>query len=486
MNNQEIVVRLPDMLAMILRKFKTILCLVLILGFLGGIYGAYSVAKTQPRVTQQDVEAAEKKVAAVESTLAKAQSALSFRNEVKIPGALQKVERAERTVSQLQEYMQNSVYYRMNPFHHGAARLCFIVESDQVVSSSTNGPLEDPRVEIVVAYTKMCPFDQDTMNHVKTIMGMEASTPYIEELISVTSDEDHRVVEICVYYDDLQKATQAAEFLYQAMTAQAEERLPKHQTIVFSTSSGYEADLEMQISHETNEASLIIAEQNLLDANASFQTVRDDTSDEQAVADASTALNAAQRALSNAKINYAKNRPSLRNMAKRAIKYGIFGGLIGIVLGCCFALIKGLFGGSIQNQNVVKDRYAFPLIGVLPRAKKGWFDKTIRKLEGEPTGNFEATAQATAQSLLSRIGKRSICIVSTSTSAIAQKLAAYTDDQVQFVGNIIDNAEAVKKLAEYDGIVLVEERGKSRLDLVDAQVLRAKALNKEIIGIVLA
>ena len=268
MNNREVVVRLPDALAMILRKSKAILCLVLILGFLGGIYGAYSVAKTQPRVTQKDVETAEKKVEVAENNLSKMQRALSFRTDVKIPGALQKVERAERTVSQLQEYMQNSVYYRMNPFHHGAARLCFIVESDQVVSSSTNGPLEDPRVEIVVAYTKMCPFDQDTMNHVKTIMGMEASTPYIEELISVTSDEDHRVVEICVYYDDLQKATQAAEFLYQAMTAQAEERLPKHQTIVFSTSSGYEADLEMQISHETNEASLIIAEQNLLDANA--------------------------------------------------------------------------------------------------------------------------------------------------------------------------------------------------------------------------
>ena len=173
-------------------------------------------------------------------------------------------------------------------------------------------------------------------------------------------------------------------------------------------------------------------------------------------------------------------------MAKRAIKYGILGGLIGIALGCFFALIKGLFGGIIQNQNEVMNRYTFPLIGVLPRTKKVWFDKTIRKLEGEPTGNFEATAQATAQSLLSRIGDRSVCIVSTGSSAIAQKLAAYTGEKVPVIGNIIDNAEAVKKLADYTGIVLVEERGKSRVDLVDAQVLRAKALNKEIIGIVLA
>ena len=34
--------------------------------------------------------------------------------------------------------------------------------------------------------------------------------------------------------------------------------------------------------------------------------------------------------------------------------------------------------------------------------------------------------------------------------------------------------------------MLVEQRGKSRVDLIDAEVLRAKALGKEILGIVLA
>ena len=440
---------------MMLKASKKILCLVLILGFLGGVYGAYSVAKAQPRVTQEDVEAAEKKVAVAESNLAKMQSALTFRNEVKIPGAIQKVERAERTVSQLQEYMQDSIYYRMNPYHHGAARLCFSVEIDQAVSSDTNTPSEDLRAGVVVAYTKMCPFDRGTMDHVKAIMGVEATTPYIEELISVTSDEDYHVVEIHVCYEDLQKAEQVVTYLYQTMTEQAQESLPKHQDMMFSTSSGYESDLEMQESHETNEDSLIVAERNLLDANASFQAIRDDVSAEQAVTEASAALNATQRALDNARINYAKNRPSLRNMAKRAIKYGILGGLLGILLGCCFALIKGLFGGIIQNQNEVIRRYSFPLIGVLPRAKKLWFDKTIRKLEGEPIGNFEATAQATAQSLLSRIGDRSVCIVSTSSSAIAQKLASYTDEKVPVIGNIINDAEAVQKLLnERDGLAI--------------------------------
>ena len=54
------------------------------------------------------------------------------------------------------------------------------------------------------------------------------------------------------------------------------------------------------------------------------------------------------------------------------------------------------------------------------------------------------------------------------------------------LGSIIDDAQSVRELADFDGIVLVERRGKSRIDLVDAEVLRAKALDKEILGIVLA
>ena len=53
------------------------------------------------------------------------------------------------------------------------------------------------------------------------------------------------------------------------------------------------------------------------------------------------------------------------------------------------------------------------------------------------------------------------------------------------IGSILDNAEAIRKLSEFTGVVLVEERGKSRIDSIDAEILRAKSLGKDIIGIVL-
>ena len=482
-NNKETEIRIDDLLAMVLKKSKGILCLILILGFLGGLYGAYSVVKAQPKVTQRDVEAAERVVATAKNYLEKAQNSLLFHENVKLPGALEKVERLKRQVLQSQDYMNDSIYYGMNPFHRGAARLRFSVEADNASGDAL--PSEDPRIGIVVAYTQMYPFDSKTIDHVQSIMGVETEPQYIEELISVTSDEDHYVVEICVLYDDLKIAEQVVDHLYETLVAQGKEALPQHKTAILSTYSGYEVDRNMSMIHTLNEKSLTNAEKALTDANNSLQSLQNDSKAEQAVAEARNALDAAQATLRDAEISSARNRPSLRSMAKRAVKYGLIAGLIGFLLGCGYALLKGIFGGTIQNQNEVKNRYPFPLIGVLPSSRKIWFDTAIRKLEGEPTGNFEANAQATVQSLLARIGDRSVCLVSSQSRSVAEKVAAYTDGRVQVCGNIINNPEAVKELADYAGIVFVEELGKSRLDLVDTEILRAKALNKEIVGMVL-
>ena len=486
MINSTTEVRISDLLAMLLKAFRPILCLTLILGFLGGIYGAYSVAREKPRVTQEDVEAAEQEVAAAERNLALAQSALTFRNEVEIPGARNTVERTKRMIQQTQDYMSNSIYYGMNPFCRGAAHLRFSVEPEDATVAGSVGLSEDPRDGIAIAYTQMCPLDSKTIDQVRSIMGIETQPQYIEELISIAVDDNCRVIEICVYYDDLPVAEQVVNYLYETITARANEILPKHRITVLAAYAGYETDWELNEKHTLLETNLKDTEEVLLAANTSLESLQNRNTEESAVESAKGALSSAQRDLRTAQYSYAKNRPSLRNMAKRAIKFGVIGGVAGLLLGCCITLIKGLFGGVIQNQNEVLSRYTFPLIGILPRTKKVWFGKTIRKLEGEPTGNAEEITQATVQSLLSRIGERSVCLISTSSSDAAKKLAAYTDGKINVLDSITKNADAVKELDRYEGIILVEEKGKARLNAVDAEVLRAKSLNKDVIGIVLA
>lgn len=484
MFNSEIEVSISDLLVMLLKRIKLILCIAVLLGLVGAAYGAYSIMNAT--VTQADVDSLERRLDTAESRLATAQKFLSFRDATMFPMIDRKIERAERTIGQLHEYMENSIYFNMDPCHCGTARLRFTVETDHTTAQDTAIPAEGPRVGVVAAYTQMCPFDSETMEQVRSILSVETSLNYVEELISVTSDDHCHVVEICIRFDDLQKAEQAVNYLYQTMTARAKDSLPDHQTYVLATFTGYETDLDMSNAHAMQELSLTTAEETLTAANKSLQNLQSDTTKEQAVRSAAYEFDLAKAAFEIAQEDYSESRSSSQIIAKRIIKYGLLGVFVGIVFACCLVWILGLFSGIIQNQSIITHRYSFPLIGILPNAKRVWFDKAIRKLEGEPTGNYEAVAQATVQSLLARIGEKSVCLVSSSSTAAAKKIAAATGDRVHVIGSIIDNADTVKELDNYETIVLVEERGKSRINLVDAEVHRAKALNKEIIGIVLA
>ena len=83
---------------------------------------------------------------------------------------------------------------------------------------------------------------------------------------------------------------------------------------------------------------------SIISANESFQKLQSDTTEEQAVTDASNELGQAKAALQSAQTNYVKNRPSLHSMARRGIKYGLIGGFVGLFLACCLVWAKGLFG----------------------------------------------------------------------------------------------------------------------------------------------
>ena len=486
----EITMRISDLLAMVLKAAKTILCFTLILALLAGGYGAYSLMKGAAKVDEADVTGAEAAAEAAKDALADAEGALAFRLDQEIPGAERRLERAKLLVQQQQAYLDNSIYHAMNPYERGVCRLTFYVETDQDAAA------------VALAYTQLCPFDDEVLDHVCTLLKTDAERQYVGELISVSTVSDLKTdasrqsslstvsdcfVQIQVIYDDAQAAEQAANYLFETMTDRLKGVVADHSVKVISTFTGYEVDWAMNDTHTANEDKLLAAQKSVVSAEASLTELQNGVAEmTQAVEDTINRLTAAEGALMAARSSIGTAKVTMKSVIKRAIKFGLVGCVLGLVAGCGIALIRGLFGGRVENQNEVRNRYPFPVIGVLPRTRKVWFDRTIRRLEGEPVGNFEATAKATAQSLLGRAGERSVCLVTTGSRDIAEKLAAYTEDRVKVLGSIIDDAASVKDLAQYDGIILVEQRGKSRMDLVDAEVLRAKALGKEVLGIVLA
>lgn len=485
MEKREIEYRLADLFAMLLKSAKFILILTLIAALLGGVYGAYQMRKAKPSVTEDDVKTAEAAVKSADTKVKNAENALNEQINDKIPDAKRKLERAERMVQRRQDYIDHSLYFALEPLNCGVSRLTFYVKTDFTVEPEVAGLVEDPQASIAMAYQEFSPFDDEILDHVRKIMNTDAERRFVEELISVNAISD-RFVEIKVYHSDAETAEKVVNYLFGVMVNRLQDSVAPHTASVIVTNTGYEVNWEMNDDHMATEGRLITAEQAQADAEKSLQSLQDGIPDlEQMVLDAKAAYDEAEKEYESVRKEYENTVPSLKNIARTALKYGIIGLFGGLILGCGIALVSRLYSGKLQNQNEAGCRFSIPLLGVLPRTRKIWFDKAIRKMEGESTGNYETVAQATAQSLVSRIGDRSVCLVSTLGKPAAEKLAAYTDDKIQVCGDIIDDANAVKALSEFDSVILVEQRGRSRVQLIDSEIIRVRSLGKEILGMVL-
>ena len=213
MNNDqaELTIRISDLCAAFLKKFKPICILVLVFTLLGGLFGVYRAIHSRG-VSDEDLLAAETAVVDANNSVSSAEGALRKLLEVDIPKAETAVERARLQVQRRQEYVDNSLYFAMNPFHRGVSRVTLYVEADLPVNPEAPWLTADPRNIIALAYTKLYPFDSELLENIQRIMDTDADPAYISELVKVVNNSD-QFVEICVYHDDAETAKQVTDYL---------------------------------------------------------------------------------------------------------------------------------------------------------------------------------------------------------------------------------------------------------------------------------
>ena len=479
---------ITDLISMMLKDFKMIICIALILALLGGLLGVYKAvdAAKHPEITQEDIDKAEAALKDAKKKQTDAEKALKKLPEVDIPDAEKKVERAKLLVQRRKEYLEKSIYYAMNPFHRGVSRVTLFIDTDTPVNPNAPWLSVNPQSSVVIAYTKIYPFDSEIMDNIQRIMGVDAEPQYINELVSV-SNISNQFVEIRVYFDDADVAKQVTDYLLETMQKRLAETVGEYSSNIVGYFVGYEVDWGMSDSHNTNDDNMLSAERSLTNAEEALQTLLTQTKDdrEQEVENAKTAVADAEKDLQKKKDQFANTEANPKNIVKKAVTYALIGLVAGIFLGCVLVFMLGVMGGKIQDINSVVSRYAFPLIGVLPDRKKRWFAKTIRRLEGEPEADFETAGKAMAQSLFSIVGDRKVALVSSEGNAIVDTILPFLGGNVPACGDILRDADAVKAAMDFDGLILVEERDKSRFDQVDNEVRRIESMGKKIEGIVL-
>ena len=482
----EITIRVSDLCAAFLKAFKPILVLVLVFALLGGLFGVRKVLRADSNASEDDLRAAEITLIDAKKKLADSENSLTSLLELEIPNAEANVERARRMEQRRQDYVDNSLFYAIDPLRCGVSRVMLYVETDTEINPDTPWLTVDPQSSIALAYTKLYPFDTELLENVRRIMNTDADLAYISELVTVTNNDD-RFVEICVYHEDAEVAKQVTDYLLNTLQKRLSQTVGEFSANVISSYVGYEINEDMSDLHDKQDDLLFSAQSARFNAEQTLQTLKESTQPkrEQAIEDNKAEVESAEKALQKLLAHPDDTKATPKNILKKGVLYAVVFFVVGLVGACFLVCLKKVFSGRLSEINDVLTRFTFPLIGTLPAKKKRLFDKTIRKLEGEPDLDFETAGKATAQSLLSVVGDRRIALVSSAGPDAIQEFLPFIGDRIPVCGDLLKDVEAVKSAKDYDGFVLVEKRGSSRFDMIDAEARRIKSLGKQTEGIIL-
>ncbi len=491
MEKNELEIKVTDILASFLKSIVLIAVItVFFAGLLGG-YGYYKAKKTKVSVSYQEtVDAVAEKVAAKEVTIKNLEQKNLTINEVSIPYYNRKIER-DRTLNEKRRYyLENSIYYTIDPFNCGTSRITFAVDApipEGAAEEYANYKMNEQR-RIVNACAAMYPFSDEILENVKTILGVDADKRYIQELISVTNVED-QFVRLDVYFTDTDLAKKTADYLFTEIVKILNSLDPEYTVTIVNSFTGYEVNREMYEDRTKYEDSILASERALTTDSDALNNLNKNIEDNMAsLATAKEDLTTLKRDLDSAQ-NSLSNANASRSPKKNVIKFGIIGGFLGLFLVLVFVYVRDIFSGKIRSRNNLLSRFSYPLLGVAPFSKRVFFDKTIKKLEGDPAYDNKSVADATIANTLaiaSNNGSKS-CMISTidpSDPALAS-LKDAMKGKIDYSGNILSDAKTVKSIEKYDSVVLVEKRGESRADSVSEEISKLKSLQKEIVGIIL-
>ena len=484
MNNDERVISLSDLFSVLLRNIVPIICITLAFTLLGFAYSSRkSRSASIPPVSQlqqEDLVKAEERRDILANANEIAAGEIEFLEEEELTSLWKSVAAANHNLAQLADYCSSSPVMAMDPFH------CTVFDVSLLARSSGSGngnSISNVGDQAAAAISAICTMDNSVLEKVRELLGTEQDLDFVRQLINVFNDQD--IVHIRLYCADTESAQSVIDYLCRTVTDRLRsenlgftvEEISRYNGTVVDSIVREKQILTMDELSKTI-LTLTDAEAALTGLNSTIDKLQTTSSDLAGKFDSSEQEVATIRAaLTQTSMPTASRGISLKTI------FLFF--ILGLFISCFVVVCLWLLSGKFTSQNELLSRYAFPVLGVLPEGKKKLFGNTIRRLEGVGGASFEETAKVVAQTLFRVTENRSACFVSSLGTEKAAALLPYLDGKISVCGDILNDPEAIKDLDKYDSIILVEQKRKSVLSQIDSQVLRAKAFDKDILGIVL-
>lgn len=416
----------------IVRKWKTILVTALVFAILLGGYKGVTSRKT---VTEEQLE--------------------------QLEACRSNVESIQASIDSEQEYMSNSVWYRLNTGNTVACKTVYYVTFDESDLGDWMGSEDAYADSILRSYQEIL-----TGNTLLQELAQEEKTEatYLREIIDVITGEDAeavgRFLTITVYHDSEENAQRIMDELVEKMdgvTQEVTQMIGSHELRVMEEGIGRQLMTE-QIDNQT------IHNNNLAALQESLQAKQ-------------------------AELAELESQCSTGDTRKSIAKFGIFGMLLGIVLAVIAIALVFILSDKVNQAEELKRRYHIPVLGKWrENHPEHLADRLIDHMQGKRLVDRETALNIAAGNLANyAVHEHKILMIGLAgreaVEAVAQEMQKrLPEKEILCGGNLNTDVDTIQNFPQCDGVVLVEACGVSSHADIVVEIEQAQNLQKKLIG----
>ena len=440
-----------EILATMVRKGTVLICLGLVFAILLGSWQFLTLREKarDPRNAPEKVEA-------------RYQAAMKEYEEEKAK-LDKKLADAEAKLERQSVYMENSLYMNLDPYNTPRSTILVTISGLQDVPAEQQDSMANKILQMYLRYWKLV----DLYAEMEARGCAVTDEKYMREVMILEDNSDGMLTIKAAHYD-LDEATRQAFAIYdllQSMKPLIEESTCAHQLTLLDSTSKY------------------VFVENIEERQ---------TAEEKLTQTCITNVENAKKKLSELEKPKKETIYTNSQILKESIKWAVIGGVLGVFLGCAWALCRALLGCRLQNKQHMEAVLKVPFMGSVA-GKGNIFCQMATRLAGEPRwADPEDAYNFVSKNIGSAVEKDEKVVILTTLS---EKEFARTSKDLILAAEVAcsgalcvscadRNAQAVAALNEHKKVLLAERTDASNGQRALSVLALAKRMDATVVGFV--
>lgn len=445
---------LKDLMFVVLRKWRPILVVAIILAVLAGGYkiGQKLSQQSDPEFLKDAEESYQKELSMYEMNKASTE---------------REIENLMLDLENQDEYMANSVLMNISPYDVSISTADFFVKTDYEIMPNMVYQNINYADSLIKSYAAAV--IKQGLDKVSDAENLDVK--YLEELVAVDIDYNNDMFSVKVKHSDPKKAEAIMDS-------------------IMSTLKGLRGKLSSAIATHTlsvmNETSSVTVDLAISDIQKSKKEY---------VSTLETSLQTKQDEL---KEMTEPKKPAVSKLSavKSGIKYIILGGVLGAFMVVFVVCVAFLMSDKIASAKELKNRFGIKTLGILISGNKkkvfGFVDGWLDKLEGVDVTTPETVRYEVIAANIRNYAKdaKSLLVTGTVDKEALDTVTGKLKDllpgvQISCGEDMRVTAYTLEQISKHEGVVLVEKKGASSYTGVSQELETIKNVGKETVGYIL-